>query len=59
MEQKLLFFDIDGTLAMPGHPPAEADVEAIRRARLLLWGDRPDPGDPGGGDASLGQAPAL
>ncbi|MGX8687773.1 MAG: HAD hydrolase family protein, partial [bacterium] len=31
--QKLLFFDIDGTLAMPGYPPAEDTVRAIRAAR--------------------------
>ena len=31
--KKLLFFDIDGTLAMPGHPPAEDTVRAIRAAR--------------------------
>lgn len=31
--QKLLFFDIDGTLAMPGYPPAEDTVRAIRVAR--------------------------
>lgn len=33
MNRKLLFFDIDGTLAMPGSPPTEAVVNAIRRAR--------------------------
>ena len=31
--QRLLFFDIDGTLAMPGYPPAEDTVRAIRAAR--------------------------
>ena len=31
--QKLLFFDIDGTLAMPGYPPAEDTVRAIRAVR--------------------------
>lgn len=33
MKPKLLFFDIDGTLAMPGCPPSEADAAAIRAAR--------------------------
>lgn len=33
MRQTLLFFDIDGTLAMPGCPPSEADAAAIRAAR--------------------------
>lgn len=33
MERKLLFFDIDGTLAMPGTPVSEAVVESIRTAR--------------------------
>ena len=32
-ERKLLFFDIDGTLAMPGSPPSQTVVEAIRAAR--------------------------
>lgn len=31
--RRLLFFDIDGTLAMPGNPPAEDTVRAIRAAR--------------------------
>ena len=30
---KLLFFDIDGTLAYPGYPPSTATVEAIQAAR--------------------------
>lgn len=30
---KLLFFDIDGTLCMPGKAPSEATVQAIRAAR--------------------------
>ena len=30
---KLLFFDIDGTLCMPGEDPTERTVSAIRRAR--------------------------
>lgn len=30
---KLLFFDIDGTLCMPGEAPTERTVSAIRRAR--------------------------
>jgi HAD superfamily hydrolase (TIGR01484 family) len=30
---KLIFFDIDGTLAMPGHEPSIATVEAIRSCR--------------------------
>jgi hypothetical protein len=30
---KLVFFDIDGTLAMPGHEPSNATVEAIRACR--------------------------
>lgn len=33
MEKKLLFFDIDGTLACPGQNPSERTVSAIRRAR--------------------------
>lgn len=33
MRRHLLFFDIDGTLAMPGLPPSAEDVAAIRRAR--------------------------
>lgn len=33
MNRKLLSFDIDGTLAMPGNPPTEAVVKAIRKAR--------------------------
>lgn len=32
-EKKLLFFDIDGTLAMPGDAPTEAVVNAMRSAR--------------------------
>jgi Cof subfamily protein (haloacid dehalogenase superfamily) len=32
-EKRLLFFDIDGTLAMPGYPPSEAVVRAMRSAR--------------------------
>jgi Cof subfamily protein (haloacid dehalogenase superfamily) len=32
-EKKLLFFDIDGTLAMPGDSPSPAVVSAIRAAR--------------------------
>lgn len=31
--KKLLFFDIDGTLAIPGQLPGKATVEAIRSAR--------------------------
>jgi hypothetical protein len=31
---KLLFFDIDGTLAMPGYAPTLATVEAIRSCRV-------------------------
>ena len=31
--KKLLFFDIDGTLAYPGKEPAPSTVEAIRQAR--------------------------
>ena len=31
--KKLLFFDIDGTLAYPGYPPSTATVEAIQAAR--------------------------
>ena len=31
--KKLLLFDIDGTLAVPGRAPSSATVEAIRRAR--------------------------
>ena len=31
--RKLLFFDIDGTLCMPGEAPSQATVEAIRAAR--------------------------
>lgn len=30
---KLLFFDIDGTLATPGHEPSSVTVDAIRKAR--------------------------
>lgn len=30
---KLLFFDIDGTLCMPGHAPSARTVQAIRAAR--------------------------
>ncbi len=30
---KLLFFDIDGTLCMPGEAPTERTISAIRRAR--------------------------
>lgn len=33
MMRKLIFFDIDGTLAMPGDPPTPATVRAIRVAR--------------------------
>lgn len=33
MNRKLLFFDIDGTLAMPGHRVSPAVTEAIRTAR--------------------------
>lgn len=32
--EKLLFFDIDGTLATPGNAPSPATVEAIRKARM-------------------------
>lgn len=32
-EKKLLFFDIDGTLAMPGDAPTETVVNAMRSAR--------------------------
>lgn len=32
-ERKLLFFDIDGTLAMPGDDPSERVVRAMRNAR--------------------------
>ena len=32
-ERKILFFDIDGTLSMPGNPPSEAVVYAMRSAR--------------------------
>ena len=31
--EKMLFFDIDGTLATPGHTPSSATVQAIRKAR--------------------------
>lgn len=31
--RKLIFFDIDGTLCMPGEQPTQVTVEAIRRAR--------------------------
>lgn len=31
--KQVLFFDIDGTLAVPGQPPGKAVVEAIREAR--------------------------
>ena len=31
--EKLLFFDIDGTISYPGNSPASAVVEAIRNAR--------------------------
>lgn len=31
--KQVLFFDIDGTLAVPGQPPSKAVVEAIREAR--------------------------
>lgn len=33
MHAKLIFFDIDGTLAMPGYSPSKAVTEAIRAAR--------------------------
>ena len=33
--RKLLFFDIDGTLAYPQQEPAPSTVEAIRRARKM------------------------
>ena len=31
--KKLLFFDIDGTLDMPGDPPSQAVVAALKKAR--------------------------
>lgn len=31
--KKLIFLDIDGTIAMPGTPPSPATVDAIRQAR--------------------------
>jgi hypothetical protein len=33
MKQKLIFFDIDGTLAMPGNLPSAVTVQAIRAVR--------------------------
>lgn len=32
-KRKLLFFDIDGTIAMPGNDPSEETLHAIRKAR--------------------------
>lgn len=32
-DKKLLFFDIDGTLAWPGNPPSGKTVEALQKAR--------------------------